>query len=38
MFFMAKETKIVEVGSSEVNSTIKLWTSFGWDAISSIFV
>ncbi|MDR2559455.1 MAG: hypothetical protein LBC86_07940 [Oscillospiraceae bacterium] len=32
---MAKETKIIEVGPSELNSTIKFWASFGWDVISS---
>ena len=32
---MAKETKIIEVGPSEVNSTMELLAKFGWEVISS---
>lgn len=32
---MAKETKIIEVSPSEVNSTMELLATFGWEVISS---
>ena len=35
---MAKETKIVEVAPSDLDSTIEFWGSFGWDVISNTTV